>query len=517
MKTDRPIVFIVLDGWGIGTDDAHNAIFQANTPTIDYFLANYPNKAIGAAGPHIGLPDGHPGSTEMGHMIMGAGRDLLLPQMQLLNAISTGELRNNKAIVTAMKKAKQGNGRLHLLGLLSDGGIHTYDTACHELMAIAKEYDIPEVYVHIIGDGRDAPPKSISKYVHVLQNKMATVDNAKVASLQGRWWVMDRDHRWERIEAAYKLMVLGEGLHTAHTINEAIDAAYTRGESDEFIQPTVIDPNGNMRDGDVVINFNFRIDREIEITQALIEEDFTHFERRDWPKLHYVGMSKYYEEMKAPTALERIELKAKNILGEVLSDRGYKQLRLTETEKWVYVTKIFNVMREDPFPGEERILIPSDKVATYDLKPEMQAMSIAKEAVKHLNAKAFDTYVINFPNADMLGHTGNHEAAMRGIEVIDAALNVIFQELQQQNGIMIITADHGDAEVMWDEEWNSPHTFHTDSYVPFILIDEQRKHMQLRDAGALKDCAPTILDLLGEEIPEEMTGTSLLIQEKKEG
>lgn len=511
MKANRPVMFIVLDGWGIGTDDAHNAIFLAETPTIDHFLETYPNKPIGAAGPHIGLPDGHPGSTEMGHLIMGAGRDLLLPQMQLLDAISTGAVRSNPALLGAIQMAKAGNGRLHLLGLLSDGGVHTYNTACYELLEMAKAEGLTEVFVHVIGDGRDVPPKSLLKYSHELENKIAAIGVGKIATLQGRWWVMDRDHRWERIEAAYKLLVLGEGLHTAQSITQAVDTAYSRGETDEFIQPTVIDSTGHIQEGDVVINYNFRVDREIEITQALIEDEFTHFERRNWPKIHYVGMSKYYREMTAPAALERSELDAKNILGEVLSERGYNQLRLTETEKWVYMTKIFNVMREDPFPGEERILIPSDKVATYDLKPEMQADAIATEAVKHLAAKAFDTYFINFPNADMLGHTGNRDATILGVQAIDRALSKIYAEIQKQNGVIIITADHGDAEVMWDTEWNCPHTFHTDSFVPFILVDEEHKTATLRDAGTLKDCAPTILALLGEEIPEDMTGQNMIL------
>lgn len=419
MKARRPIVFLILDGWGIGTDDKHNAIFLAKTPTIDHFLAHYPNKPIGAAGPHIGLPQGHPGSTEMGHLIMGAGRDLLLPQMQLLGAIQSGDLRKNPVLTEVIAKAVQGTGRLHLMGLLSDGGVHTYDAACHELVQMAKAAGVKEVFIHVITDGRDVPPKSAMQYVHVLQNKMNAAELGKVATVQGRWWVMDRDHRWERIEAAYKLLVLGEGLQQAESAEAAIQAAYERGETDEFIQPTVVDTNGMMREGDAVINFNFRVDREIEITQALIEPQFEHFERRHFPTLHYVGMSQYYATMIAPAALQRTELAAKNILGEVLSNRGYRQLRLTETEKWVYVTKIFNVMREDPFPGEERILIPSDKIATYDLKPEMQADAIAKETVKHLQAKAFDVYVINFPNADMLGHTGNKAAAIEGVEAVD--------------------------------------------------------------------------------------------------
>ncbi|MBI2415231.1 MAG: 2,3-bisphosphoglycerate-independent phosphoglycerate mutase [Candidatus Kerfeldbacteria bacterium] len=511
MKTKRPIVFIILDGWGIGTDDKHNAIFMANTPTLDHILATYPNKPIGAAGPHIGLPQGHPGSTEMGHLIMGAGRDLLLPQQQLLEAIHTGQFKHNTVLQQALAQAKQGTGRLHLMGLLSDGGVHTYDAACHELLAMAKTAQIPEVYIHIISDGRDVPPQSLPMYLARLKTAIATTGSGTIATLQGRWWVMDRDHRWERVEAAYKLLVLGEGLHHYTTIDAAIKAAYSRGETDEFIQPTVINAAGTMQSGDVVINFNFRIDREIEITQALIESDFHHFERRHWPQLHYVGMSKYYNTMTAPTALARVELAAKNILGEVLSSRGYRQLRLTETEKWVYVTKIFNVMREDPFPGEERILIPSDKVATYDLQPAMQAQAIAEETVTHLRDRSFDVYIINFPNADMLGHTGNTAAALLGIAAVDRALKLIYTEIVQQQAIMVITADHGDAEVMWDTQWNCPHTFHTDSFVPFILVDDQRRQMQLRDDGTLKDCAPTILHLLNEPIPNDMTGRSLII------
>ncbi|MBI4407919.1 MAG: 2,3-bisphosphoglycerate-independent phosphoglycerate mutase [Candidatus Kerfeldbacteria bacterium] len=511
MKARRPVMFVILDGWGIGTDDAHNAIFLAKTPTIDHFLANYPNKPIGAAGPHIGLPQGHPGSTEMGHLIMGAGRDLLLPQMQLLGAIQSGDLRKNKVLVEAMTAAAKGSGRLHLMGLLSDGGVHTYDIACFELLAMAKLAGITQVFVHVITDGRDVPPKSAEKYIHTLQNKISTTGIGTIATVQGRWWVMDRDHRWERIESAYKLLVLGEGLQQADSVEAAVHAAYARGETDEFIQPTLVDAAGTMQTGDVVINFNFRIDREIEITQALIEPEFHHFERRHFPTLQYVGMTHYYNEMRAPAALQRVELAAKNILGEVLSKRGYSQLRLTETEKWVYVTKIFNVMQEDPFPGEERILIPSDKIDTYDLKPEMQADKIAQEAVKHLRAKAFDVYIMNFPNADMLGHTGNKAATIVGVEAIDAALKKIYAELQKQNGVLIITADHGDAEVMWDKEWDCPHTFHTDSFVPFILVDDEHKDSQLRDNGTLKDCAPTILAVLDEEQPIEMTGTSLII------
>jgi len=512
MKAKRPVMFIILDGWGIGGEHDHNAIWLAKTPTMDQFMTEYPHTAIGAAGPYIGLPEGHPGSTEMGHLIMGAGRNLLLPQTQLLGAIQSGEFKTNPTLLKALATAAHGTGRLHLMGLLSDGGVHTYDTACHELLGMAQAAGVKQVFVHVITDGRDVPPQSAKKYVHTLQNKMAAAGVGKIATVQGRWWVMDRDHRWERIESAYKLLVLGEGLHQAQSIDEAIATAYTRGETDEFIQPTLIDPAGTIQADDVVINFNFRVDREIEITQALIEPEFHHFERRHWPNFTYVGMSQYYTGMPAPAALGRSELAAQNILGEVLSQRGYSQLRLTETEKWVYVTKIFNVMREDPFAGEERILIPSDKIPTYDLKPAMQAAAIAEEAVKHLRNRAFDVYVMNFPNADMLGHTGNKPAAMHGIEAIDQALKAIYEEIKKQNGVMLITADHGDAEVMWDHDSDCPHTFHTDSLVPFIVVDDQLKGTKLRDGGSLQDCAPTLLDILGEAKPADMTGTSLLVK-----
>jgi len=322
---------------------------------------------------------------------------------------------------------------------------------------------------------------------------------------------MDRDHRWERIEAAFNMLSHCGAKRRARSIEDAIDQAYTAKETDEFISPTIIHPEGCFMDGDVVINFNYRVDREIEITQALIEEDFDHFDRGTRAKIHYVATLPYYDEMPAQYAFEREELKMENILPAVLSENGYAQFRLTETEKWAYVTKIFNGMREKPFDGEERKLIPSDKIETFDLRPEMQAVPIAQELVTRLQEQQHDVYIVNICNADMVGHTGNREATIQGVEEIDKAMGILLPEVKKQDAILLITADHGNAERMMDYHNEAPHTQHTDSLVPFVFVDDQRTSTKIRDTGALKDVAPTILQLLGIPKPTEMEGESLLI------
>jgi 2,3-bisphosphoglycerate-independent phosphoglycerate mutase len=517
MRVQRPLVLLILDGWGIGEDDAHNAIFCAKTPTIDHLLATYPNGPIGAAGEHIGLHAGHQGSTEMGHLIISAGRNVLLPQMQVQQAIQGGSIATNAGYSGAIAHAKKHGTRLHLMGLLSDAGVHSYDASCYALLraAAAAGLSRDQVYVHIFSDGRDTPPTSLPVYIERLQSIMTDCGVGMIADLQGRYWAMDRDHRWERVEAAYTLLVGGVGQRTASSIEDAITRARANNETDEFIVPTSIVADGNMREGDAVINFNYRVDREIEITKALIEPAFDAFPRPQHPTLHYVATFPYYTGMPAPHAFEREELNMKKILPEVLSENGLTQYRLTETEKWVYLTKIFNAMREEPFAGETRHLIPSDNCATYDLKPDMKAVEIAQNCVEQLQAQAYDTYFINMCNADILGHTGNRDAAILGCEAIDRAITLLYAEIQKQNGILLITADHGDAEKMWDHERNLPHTQHTDSFVPFILVDDTQKNARIRETGSLHDIAPTILQLLGLSIPADMTGTSLIIGEKK--
>jgi 2,3-bisphosphoglycerate-independent phosphoglycerate mutase len=517
MKAQRPIVLLILDGWGIGEDDAHNAIYLARTPNLDRLLRDYPNGPIGAAGEHVGLEAGHQGSTEMGHLIIGAGRDVLLPQMQMRRALDSGSILENAIYRDGMRRAKQTGSRLHLIGLLSDSGVHSYDETAHALLELAAREGLAadQVLVHIFSDGRDSPPESLPDYVKRLEAKITDTRVGRIASVMGRYFAMDRDHRWERVEAAYRLLVEGRGQRTAKSIYGAIELARRNQETDEFIQPTLIVPDGFFQDGDVVINFNYRVDREIEITKALIEPKFEAFERGVTREIHYIATLPYYDGIPAPYAFEREELKMKQILPEVLSDRGYSQYRLTETEKWVYLTKIFNAMREEPFAGEERHLIESDKVATYDERPAMKAVEIAEDCAAQLRAARYDTYFLNICNADILGHTGNQEATIKGCEAIDRAVGMLVAAVQEANGVLLITADHGDAEIMWDFSNDQPHTQHTDSFVPFILVDDARRTAAIRETGTLKDIAPTILDLLGEPVPAEMTGRSLIVPRAK--
>lgn len=494
MKAKRPIVLCIIDGWGLGTDDAHNAIFLARTPNIDKLLANYPNAPIGAAGEHIGLIPGHQGSSEMGHMIIGAGRNVLLPQTQ----VQEENFAQNKILLSALQKTK----RLHLIGLCSDKGVHSYLETGLKFLRLAKEQGIKEIYWHVISDGRDTPPKSVKQFIKQIDCNFATI--------MGRWWIMDRDKNYDRIETAYQTLVLGKSLFKAANIEDAIDEAYERGETDELIKPTLIDKDGIIKPGDTVLNFNYRVDREIEITKAFCEPDFTEFTRpKNWQKIDYLALTEYYQGMSCPMLIKKEQ--PKKILGEILAERGYKQLRIAETEKWVYVTKCFNAMREQPFANEERILIPSDKVATFDEKPEMKAMEIAETFDKNITKKKFDVLIMNFANPDMVGHTGNQPAIIKACEIVDKAVGQVYQACIKNNAVLLITADHGDAEINYDPKTNQPHTYHTDNFVPFILVDDEQKNKKILETGALKDIAPTILNLLDENAPQEMTGRNLII------
>lgn len=506
MKAKRPVVLCIIDGWGLGTDDAHNAIFLANTPTIDALLKTYPNGPIGAAGEHIGLTPGHQGSSEMGHMIIGAGRNVLLPQTQ----ITQEKYQENSELIKAFAHAKKNNGKVHLMGLCSDKGVHSYLKTGLQLMELAKKSGVQDLYWHVIADGRDAPPKSVKQFIAQIEAKMQDLNYGKFATLMGRWWIMDRDHNWDRLERAYMTLLAGKGLYRANNIQEAVSAAYARNEVDELIQPTVIDEQGLIKAGDVVINFNYRVDREIEITQAFCEPDFSHFDRPDfWEQIYYLGVTEYYDNMACPFMIKK--QKPVNILGEILALRGYHQFRITETEKWVYVTKCFNSMCEEPFLNESRFLIPSDKIPTFDLKPEMQAVPIANKFQEVIDQKENDFFVINFANADMVGHTANQPAIIKACEAVDQAIKTIYQACLKNDAILLITADHGDAELNVDPHTGEPHTSHTDNFVPFIYVDEQNKQVKIRETGSLKDIAPTILSLLGEELPLEMTGKNLII------
>ncbi|MBU1074693.1 2,3-bisphosphoglycerate-independent phosphoglycerate mutase [Patescibacteria group bacterium] len=512
MKTKNPLIIIILDGWGIGKKNEHNPIFLASTPTMDDLEKTRPYTELKAAGEGIGLEHGHQGSSEIGHLIIGAGRNALLPQTQVKQAILGGDLLKNKVYLEAIEKIKKNGGALHLMGMFSNEGVHSYDTACYTLIELAAKHGLKEVYIHVFSDGRDTSPKELEIYLERLHAAIRKFGIGKIASLVGRYWAMDRDKRWERVQEAYELLVEGKGYET-DSIEEAVKQAYEREETDEFIKPTVIMADGKpvatIKDGDTVFNFNFRIDREIEITQALVENKFDGFKRENKPNIHYVGITKYYKDSLAEAAIKQETIK--NSLGEVLSNAGMKQLRITETEKWVYLTKIFNGLNENSFEGEDRILIPSDKIATYDLKPEMKVAEITETVLQKLDENIYDVIIINYANPDILGHTAIKEAVIKGVATIDKHLAKLLKKAKEKGADVMITADHGNGEIIFDHQKNMEHTHHTDADVPFIIVSEREelKNCKLL-LGAIKDIAPTALDIVGINKPKEMTGISLI-------
>ncbi|MFA6272153.1 MAG: 2,3-bisphosphoglycerate-independent phosphoglycerate mutase [Patescibacteria group bacterium] len=513
MKNKGPLIIIILDGWGIGKKDEHNPIFLAPTPTMDNLEKTRPHTRIKAGGEGIGLEHGHQGASEIGHLIIGAGRNALLPQMQIKQAILSGKLLKEPAYVNAIKKIKQDNGALHLIGMLSNEGVHSYDLTCHMILELAAKEKLDKVYIHIFADGRDTPPKEVEIYLDRLKTVMKELKVGEIASVMGRYWAMDRDHRWERVEKAYRALTEGKGDYQADSVDQAVADAYRRGESDEFIKPTIITKNGKplavIKNGDAVFNFNFRVDRAIEITQAFVEDNFKEFSRPNKLNIQYVALTDYYDRIPVPFAIARERIK--NCLGEVVSKAGLKQLRISETEKWVYCTKIFNGMHEDPFDGEDRILIPSDKIATYDLKPEMKVAEITETVLQKLDEHIYDLVVINYANPDILGHTAIKEAVIKGVATIDKYLAKLLKKAQAIGATVIITADHGNAEITYDQHKNMEHTHHTDADVPLIIISEKPELKKCKlHSGALKDVAPTALAILGIEKPKEMTGISLI-------
>lgn len=515
MKT--PLVLMILDGWGVGREWDKNPIFLAPTPNIDNLLANYPSTEIAAAEEGVGLPPGHQGSSEIGHYIIGAGRNALLPQEKVMLAGKTGEIFSNDAYVTGMDNALKNGSAVHLMGLLSEEGVHAYDQTCFRLMELAKKKGVGKVYIHVFTDGRDVPPKTAGKFLSRLEEKIKELGIGEIATVMGRYFAMDRDHRFERTEKAWRAIALSQAEYQAASAWEAVERSYEHGKTDEFIEPTLImDKNGNpvgrMQDNDSVIFWNFRIDRAIQLSQAFVEDEFEGFTRERRPRVFFVATSEYYQGLDAPVAFFREQIP--NNFAEVLSAHGLKQLRIAETEKWVYFTTIFNSMREEPYPGEDRILIPSDKIATYDLAPEMKAKEIAEKAAEEIAKGEYDFVGMNFANPDILGHTGKQEAIKQGIAAVDRAVGIVLAVVRGKDGVAIITADHGNPEVSWDEGQNQPHTYHTTSKVPFIVYGSKSyvAGLELKDGGALRDVAPTMLSILDIAKPKEMTGQSLLIE-----
>lgn len=505
-----PIILIILDGWGLNPKKEGNAVALANTPTMDYLMAHYPWTTLKAHGEAVGLPEGVMGNSEVGHLNLGAGRIVYQDVTRINKAIRDGSFFENPTLVEAMKKAK--NARLHLLGLISDGRVHSSMTHIYGLLEMAKRHGLKDVFIHGFTDGRDTPPKSALRYIQAVEGYIKEIGVGEFATVSGRYYAMDRDTRWERTQLAYEAMVLGEGVK-ADVPTEAIEKAYERGETDEFIKPTVIIKNGQpvatIDDKDVVIVFNFRADRVRQITRALTQKDFSFFERKKWPVLSYfVCMTEYDKTFNLPVAFPPEHLK--NILGEVISQHGWRQLRIAETEKYAHVTYFFNGGKEDPFPGEDRCLIPSPReVPTYDLKPEMSAPKITEELIKRLKIGKYQFIVLNFANGDMVGHTGVLEATIKACETVDLCLGKILAEIERQKGVAFVTADHGNAEQMIDYETGHPHTAHTLNPVPFIVVKAPVPAIKLR-SGILADVAPTILTVASLPIPPEMTGKSLL-------
>ncbi|MFA6415983.1 MAG: 2,3-bisphosphoglycerate-independent phosphoglycerate mutase [Candidatus Paceibacterota bacterium] len=510
----KPLVYIILDGWGLAPAGPGNAISLAQTPNMNALWANYPHTEIGAGGEAIGLPDGHQGSSEIGHLIIGAGRNVYLPQGQVEQAISSGEIFSNPAYQSAIDFAKKNNSTLHLAGLMSDKGVHNYDELTFALIEMAAKNGLTKVIVHFISDGRDTRPDEAKTYLTRLENTFAKFGIGQVGTVMGRYFIMDRDHRWDRVEKGYSALVDGVGDFTAPSPLEAIDQAYTRGETDEFIKPTVIvdeagAPIGQIKNGDALVWVNFRTDRSIEITQAFIEPDFQDFARGPKLDIKFVGTFKYYDTMPADSAFTKDV--PKNTMGEIVSQAGLKQFRVAETEKWIYVTTIFSGMREEPFPGEDRKLISSDKIATYDLAPKMHALDIAQAAVEAINSDKYELIMMNFANPDIVGHTGNIAAAIEAVEECDRAVGLVVEATKAKNGLAIISADHGNVESMLTAD-GQMETQHSANKVPLIIVcdDPAYKNIGLKDGGALQDVTPTILEILGVAQPTEMTGQSLI-------
>lgn len=503
---------MILDGWGINTKKEGNAIALAKTPVYDSLLDEFPHTILDASGESVGLPDGQMGNSEVGHLNIGAGRVVYQDLTMINKAISDGEFQKNPVLLETFQKVKTSSGRLHLMGLLSDGGVHSHMEHLFALLDMAKKDGLRDVFIHTFMDGRDTPPQSGAGYLKSLQDYIRNAGIGKIATVSGRYYAMDRDNRWDRVEKAYHALVSGEGL-TASDPVDAIEKSYASGVTDEFMLPTVIldsagAPVATIQDGDGVLFFNFRADRARELTRALTQSDFSQFNRKKVPSLcSFATMKLYDEKMPLPAAFHPVKLT--NILGEVVSRAGLKQFRIAETEKYAHVTYFFNGGEEKSFPGEDRFLIPSPKdVATYDLKPEMSAFQVTEELEKRIRSGEYGFILVNYANPDMVGHTGVLSAGIKAVEVIDECLGRVLSAVRDVNGIACITSDHGDIEQMVEYDTGNPHTAHTTNLVPFIIT---KKGIKLRPGtGIFADIAPTILELAGIEKPAEMTGRSLI-------
>ena len=504
------MMLMILDGFGINELKQANAIKLAKTPNIDKLMKTCPTSTIETSGLSVGLPEGQMGNSEVGHTNIGAGRVVYQELTRITKSIEDGDFFSNEVFNKAIENCKKNNSKLHIMGLVSDGGVHSHQRHLYALLELAKRKDFDNVYVHCFTDGRDTSPTSGEGFITKLESKMQEKGVGKIATIAGRFYGMDRDKRWPRIEKAYNAIVRGEGIKATSAV-QAIEDSYQKEVFDEFIEPTVICNNSNepiatITKNDSVIFFNFRPDRARQITRTLVDKDFNEFETEKNLNLYYVCMTPYDETMpNVEIAFKKQELK--NTFGEYISKFGLKQLRIAETEKYAHVTFFFNGGEEKCYPGEDRILIPSPKVETYDLQPEMSAIEVTDKVVEAINSKKYNSIILNYANSDMVGHTGNLDAAIKAVETIDTCIGRVVQAIDNQNGVLMITADHGNSEQMVDYKTGEPHTAHTTNPVPLILFGKD--DIKLKD-GKLADIAPTMLEILQLNKPEEMTVTSLI-------
>ncbi|MHC4220818.1 MAG: 2,3-bisphosphoglycerate-independent phosphoglycerate mutase [Planctomycetota bacterium] len=513
----RPCVLIIRDGWGYNPssdEDEQNAIKCANTPIDDMLMSQYPNCIINTCGENVGLPAGTMGNSEVGHQNIGAGRIVAQESVRLSHAISDGSFFENKVFTNMIDFVKKNNGKLHLMGLCSDIGVHSLLNHLYGLLELAKRNDLKDVFIHAFTDGRDSPPNSGAGYIADIENKANEIGVGKIATITGRFYAMDRDSRWDRVQKAYDCLQFGKG-NKAQTAADAIQQSYDNDVTDEFIEPTCIvnqdnEPIATIADGDGVVFFNFRGDRPRELTRAFVDPAFEQFNRTAQPDICFVCMTEYDASLPANVAFPK-PAKMKNILAAYWGSLGLKQFRCAETEKYAHVTFFFNDYTEKPFPGEDRQIVPSPRVRTYDLQPEMSANEVADVVLERLDSDKYDAMVINFANPDMVGHTGILSAAVKAAETVDQCVGKILEKIKTLGGAAIITADHGNFEKMVDKENIQPHTAHTIGDVPLIVYDDRYKNKKLRKAGKLADIAPTMLEMMHLPQPEEMTGKSLII------
>jgi len=508
-KSPKPVILIILDGWGYSEESEFNAIAKANKPVWERLWREYPHCFLRTSGSAVGLPGKQMGNSEVGHLNLGAGRVVYQEFTRVSRSIKTGSFFTNATLTDAVDLAIDTDKAVHIIGLLSPGGVHSHQDHIHAMAELAIERGAGDVYLHAFLDGRDTPPRSAAPSIQAMDNKFRELGGGRFASIVGRYYAMDRDHRWPRVQAAYDLITQAKAEFEAQDAITGLEMAYARDESDEFVKPTRIVPEGvgpvRVEDGDVVVFMNFRSDRARQITRPFIEDDFQGFRREVMPRLgRFISLTEYNTEFDVPVAFPPERLK--NVFGEFAAKHGLRQLRLAETEKYAHVTFFFNGGVEEPYEGEERILVPSPLVATYDLQPEMSAVEVTERLVEAIESGKYDVIVCNYANPDMVGHTGKFQAAVKAIEAIDQCLGRVFEALQAADGEALITADHGNAEQMRGKETGQAHTAHTSNVVPLLFIGRPAR---LAD-GSLSDVAPTMIHLLGLEPPMQMTGRSLI-------